>query len=154
LLVRTDFTDEIAWQAFAGQLKKTEDEIAADDGTTPNSEGQPMDVEDDGDESSDSEDGRPPIFAVIDPTEDDARRALAGVSNLGALRLLCDVDIRRSPPRPSDVKPVNPPNPLIDHGGFQEVYEGKGVWIYDARSNTDQSVRVVSLQGDVYGTAT
>jgi hypothetical protein len=151
LLVRTDFSNEDAWQSFYARLQDAEHEIAADD--SPPKDDQAMN-EDDGEVSSDDEDGRPPIFAILNPQGDVERRALTAISNLGALRLLCDVDVRRAPSRPGDARPMGTSNRLIDRGGFQEIYEGKGVWIYDARSNTDQSVRVVNLQGDVYGTAT
>jgi len=43
---------------------------------------------------------------------------------------------------------------LIDQGGWQEIYLGKQLWIYDSRSNSDDCVRVVSQVGDFYGTAT
>jgi hypothetical protein len=137
LLVRTDFSNEDAWQAFSIRLQDAENEIVAD--ALPSRDDAAMDIEDDaGEESSDDEGGRP----------------LSGLSNLGALRLLCEVDIRQAPPRPTDVKAITTPNRLIDRGGYQEIYDGKGIWIYDAKSNIDQSVRVVNLQGDVYGTAT
>jgi hypothetical protein len=153
LLVRTDFSNEDAWQAFSIRLQDAENEIVAD--ALPSRDDAAMDIEDDsGEESSDDEDGRPSVFAVVNPASDEQRRAFSGLSNLGALRLLCEVDIRQAPPRPTDVKAITTPNRLIDRGGYQEIYDGKGIWIYDAKSNTDQSVRVVNLQGDVYGTAT
>jgi hypothetical protein len=153
LLVRTDFSDEEAWQAFATRLQDAEHEMAPDH--SPSKGDQAMNVEEDeGEDSSDDEGGRPPIFAVLNPHGDTERKELSGISNLGALRLLCDVDVHRAPPRPADTRPIATPNRLIDRGGLQETYEGKGVWIYDAKSNVDQAVRVVNLQGDVYGTAT
>ena len=50
---------------------------------------------------------------------------------------------------------MRPPNRLVDHDGWQEVYSGKTVWIYDAKSNQDQCVRLVSQKSAaMYGTAT
>jgi len=49
---------------------------------------------------------------------------------------------------------MSPPNRLVDQGGWQEVYEGHTIWVYDALSNSDQCVRLVSQAGDFYGTAT
>jgi hypothetical protein len=43
---------------------------------------------------------------------------------------------------------------LIDLDGWQEIYHGKTIWIYDAKSNVDQCVRLVSHHSDFYGTAT
>lgn len=79
---------------------------------------------------------------------------LKDISNLTALRLLNDVGIRLSPSPPAGANRIKPGNRLIDKGGLQEMYTGKTIWIYDGQSNTDESVRLVSQQGDVYGTAT
>ena len=76
------------------------------------------------------------------------------MSNLRALRLFNDVDIRPTPERPAGTKPISPPCPLIDVLGWQEIYSGKNIWIYDTLSNVDGSVRVVSQTSDFYGTAT
>ena len=76
------------------------------------------------------------------------------MSNLRALRLFNDVDIRPTPERPVGTKPISPQCPLIDLRGWQEIYSGKNSWIYDALSNVDGSVRVVSQTSDFYGTAT
>ena len=44
---------------------------------------------------------------------------------------------------------------LVDYHGWQEVYTGKTLWVYDARSNADGCVRLVSGVGaGMYGTAT
>ena len=96
------------------------------------------------------------IFHVVNPPPDvDARATLAGLSNLAALRLLNDVDVRRAPAPPAGTKRIRPPNRLVDHNGWQEAYMGKTLWIYDAQSNQDQCVRLVSRVGaSMYGTAT
>ena len=81
------------------------------------------------------------------------RDRIVNISNLRALRLFNDVDIRPAPSPPPGTKRISPPKPLIDQGGWQEIYSGKNLWIYDLRSNTDECVRVVSQAGDFYGTA-
>lgn len=169
ILLRTDFTHEDAWQAFHLKLQEAEQEFAPDTNVNVNADTESMAVESapedvDVDVSSqgiqnlsmedagteEEEDGEAPagIFHVVnDP-------AFAGLSNLGALRLLNDVEVRRTPLPPPGTARVKPPNRLVDCDGWQEVYVGKMVWIYDARSNTDQCVRLVSQQGAMYGTAT
>lgn len=77
-----------------------------------------------------------------------------GISNLTALRLLNDVDIRLAPLPPSGTSRITPSNRLIDRNGLQEIYRGKTIWIYDRQSNADESVRLVNQEGDMYGTAT
>jgi hypothetical protein len=136
------------------KLQEAEHEIAAASTPAAEDEDSAMQADDSDDSSSESDNGRPPVFTVVNPTEPPARLALTGISNLAALRLLSDVNVRPAPPRPEGVKVHQPANRLIDHHGLQEVYQGKGVWIYDGQSNVDESVRVVSLQGDIYGTAT
>lgn len=76
------------------------------------------------------------------------------ISNLTALRLLNDVDLRPAPSPPIGTNRIKPGNRLIDRNGLQEIYTGKTIWIYDGQSNTDGSARLVSQQGDIYGTAT
>ena len=116
-----------------------------------------MDAEEEDADDDDDSAAAAPVFFVVDAAaaspEDRAR--LAGLSNLAALRLLNDVDARRAPRPPPGTRRIRPPNRLVDHDGWQEVYAGKTVWIYDARSNADQCVRLVSQAGAaMYGTAT
>jgi hypothetical protein len=105
-------------------------------------------------DESDEDSERGPIFKIVNPTITEERAAYSGISNLAALRLLNDVNFRPSPSIPTGTRRISPPNRLIDYAGWQEIYGGKSIWIYDAKSNVDQSVRVVSQQGDFYGTAT
>jgi hypothetical protein len=172
ILLRTDYSNEESWQAFLAQLQESEKELWGDieaemmDTTNSNSEppvapSQTMDIDDadagddsDSDTDNELEQNAPLIFKIINPTSPLDREALTNISNLTALRLLNDVDKRRSPTPPVGTSRINPPNRLIDHGGWQEIYKGKSIWIYDSISNSDQSVRVVSQQGDIYGTAT
>ena len=106
------------------------------------------------DEDEDSEEEEGMIIKVVNPELQEERVLFDNISNLTALRLFNDVNIRPSPPLPPDTKRISPPHRLVDHSGWQEIYTGVTLWIYDKKSNTDNSVRLVSLEGDVYGTAT
>ena len=170
LVVRTDYGDEDAWGRFCTRLMEAEIEFASapEDGdeemaedvpeSTGQSSAQAEDnaMQEDDDESSDEEDSDPPapIFYIINPSTPTSRAALTGISNLAALRLLNDLEIRPAPKPPADTKPIKDANRLVDHDGWQEVYSGKQIWVYDAKSNTDGCVRVVNQSGDMYGTAT
>ncbi|KAJ7124947.1 hypothetical protein C8R44DRAFT_668843 [Mycena epipterygia] len=166
LLLRTDFSDEDSWQTFCARLKSEEQsfiesmqppaptEAAAQGSSTADVK---MADSDEGDDESDDEstDGlSAPIIKIIDPVTEQDKSIVQNISNLSALRLLNDVDIRPAPSPPAGTKRVSPPNRLVDKKGWQEIYTGLTIWVYDARSNTDQCVRLVNQQGDVYGTAT
>lgn len=166
ILVRTDYSNDEAWQAFYDKLQEGEAEFtsaqspeddpmvgdsseAAARSSGPDNDADAMN-EDDENEGDDEEPS--PIFSVINvPPE--GRPRFANISNLASLRLLNDVDIGAAPSPPAGTKRIKPPNRLVDHDGFQEVYIGKTVWIYDAKSNVDQCVRLVSGTGGPYGTA-
>lgn len=180
ILVRTDYTNESAWQAFYSRLQDAEAEFASaatadlpEENVTgagggpsaahgaaslsTDAEGDSaMDDEgEDGEKSDDGEGTACPVFFVVNATSLEERAKLAGISNLTALRLLNDVDVRRAPAPPTGTKRIRPPNRLVDHDGWQEVYNGKTVWVYDDKSNQDQCVRLVSQKGAaMYGTAT
>jgi len=174
ILVRTDYNSEDAWQTFYAKLQDAEREFATvasseDDKMAqgePDSSGRSTGQtsqpgqdeamqEDDGETSSSDEEESPAfIFKVINPASPQKRALVSSISNLSALRLLNDVDIRAAPAPPEGTKRINPPNRLVDHDGWQEIYTGKTLWIYDAKSNDDQCVRLVNQQGDMYGTAT
>ena len=113
-------------------------------------------MDEDEEDAEDDDDSAAPVFFVVDAAAASPadRARFAGLSNLAALRLLNDVDARRAPRPPPGTRRIRPPNRLVDHDGWQEVYAGKTVWIYDARSNADQCVRLVSQRGAMYGTAT
>ncbi|KAF8621548.1 hypothetical protein AX15_007717 [Amanita polypyramis BW_CC] len=150
IVLRTDYSDESAWEIFRSKLRDAEEEIkstftAADDDDEPT---------DEQDSSSESSADAPPVIKVINPATPELRALFNNVSNLTALRLLNDVDIQPSPAPPSGTKRIHPPNRLIDQEGWQEIYTGHKIWIYDEQSNSDQCARLVSQQGDVYGTAT
>lgn len=172
IVVRTDYTNEDAWKTFCIKLQdaekeftsevSSEDEKMAEDEPASGLQGQTSQpgqvesMEEDEGEGSSDDDGEcsTSIFRVINPASPQNRVSLTTISNLSALRLLNDVDIRVAPTPPEGTKRINPPNRLVDHDGWQEIYTGKTLWIYDTKSNDDQCVRLVSQQGDVYGTAT
>ncbi|KAH8093956.1 hypothetical protein BXZ70DRAFT_1010278 [Cristinia sonorae] len=171
LVIRTDFSDENAWEYFVTKLKEGEAEFTADSNENAEddamdqdplassnsqnaSSGVPAAVEDEDSESEETP-SNASIFAIINPdTSSPLRSVLTGCSNLSALKLFNSVNVRRTPPLPPDTKRHRPANRLIDHDGWQEIYEGKMLWIYDAKSNKDACVRVVSQAGAGYGTAT
>lgn len=165
--MRTDFTNESAWQEFCSKLRDAENEFSAPpddamDGQGPGAAGNSSAATDKGGEGDDEDEdvevddgGTAGIFHVVNPESPSDREALVGISNLRALRLLNDVDIRPAPVPPPGTRRIKPPNRIIDHDGWQEVYVGKMLWIYDVKSNTDQCVRLVSQQSaSMYGTAT
>ncbi|KAE9408570.1 hypothetical protein BT96DRAFT_1013211 [Gymnopus androsaceus JB14] len=164
IVIRTDFSDEEAWKVFSSKLKEAEEELSGggeQPAEAPAEAGASTDATDvdmeDGNESDDSEEaaeGKFKLVKVVNPTLPEEQVILKDISNLRALRLFNDVDIRPCPLVPSGSKRISPPNRLVDFAGWQEIYSGVTLWIYDVRSNVDQSVRLVSAEGDVYGTAT
>ncbi|KAJ6593667.1 hypothetical protein B0H19DRAFT_1091489 [Mycena capillaripes] len=166
LLLRTEFSNEDAWQTFCARLKSEEQDFIQSvqpDPSVPmeaaegSSTGDVKMTDDDGDDESDDEsaDGlSAPIVKIIDPVSEQDRAIVQNMSNLGALRLLNDVNIRPAPAPPAGTKRYSPPNRLVDKKGWQEIYTGLTIWVYDTQSNIDQCVRLVSQQSDVYGTAT
>jgi len=164
ILVRTDYSNDDAWDMFCTTLRAAEQGLAEASKRTESEEvaiaesNQAMSTSeervDDSDSDMESLDGPPsPIIKILDPSPLD-RPVYNDMSNLSALRLFNDVDIRQAPAPPTGSTPIQPSNRLIDHGGWQEIYSGMTIWIYDGQSNIDQSIRLVSQEGDVYGTAT
>lgn len=156
ILVRTDYTNEEAWQAFSAKLEEAEQEFTSIEAPeiekmaeeTPAGTSENVDVSMDTEDSTDSH----PIITVIDaPLE--TRPLFTNIANIAALRLLNDVDLKRIQ-IPTNVKRFKPPNRLVDLDAWQEIYHGKTIWIYDAKSNIDQCARLVRQQSDFYGTAT
>lgn len=124
--MRTDFSEDDAWNRFLENLKEAEKEIIAQ----PTAASQPADdvqiVEtfssansqvgpdqkdggedadmDDEDSAEDEDDNSdpPPIFAIIDPPPSAPadRTLLTNISNLTALRLFNDVSVAPAPPLP------------------------------------------------------
>lgn len=161
LIVRTDFSDEAAWTAFCTRLQDSEKELINDTDENAPSEKSlhpdnavPGDSQEDDSDDEEDGDGPPGIFHTVNPSAPQERELLENTSNLAVLRLFNDVDVRPSPTPPRGTKRINPPNRLVDYHGLQEIYRGQNLWVYDATSNIDQCVRVVSQCGDMYGTAT
>lgn len=166
ILVRTDFSNDEAWRLFLAKLKEGEDEFASSPdrkGDTGMDQNEPSDSasastpdanmanDEDGSGSSSGRDSGP-IISILDPNPK-ILPYFSDISNLTALRLLNDVDLRKLS-IPPNVKRYNPPNPIVDCDGWQEIYHGKTLWIYDTVSNQDQCARLVSKRSDFYGTAT
>ena len=161
LIIRTDFSNEEAWSAFCNQVQVSQKDFISDltnDSPDQLEESASIPVADGNDEADDNESdssNEPPDFLkILNPVEQSDRIRFTNMSNLRALRLFNDVDIRPTPERPAGTKPISPPCPLIDVLGWQEIYSGKNIWIYDTLSNVDGSVRVVSQTSNFYGTAT
>jgi len=168
ILVRTDFSNDEAWGTFLAKLKEGEEEFSSSagrEGGTEMDQDEPSasasasasatDVKvDDGknesDGSSDQDSG--PVISILDPSPE-IQPYFSDISNLAALRLLNDVDLRKLV-TPPNTRRFNPPNPIVDYDGWQEIYHGKSLWIYDATSNQDQCARLISKCSDFYGTAT
>jgi len=151
LLIRTDFSNDDAWSSFCERLQATEMDFIQ----STLAEDVEMDNGEDDSDSSSLDGIRLPIVKIINPT-DQNRALLENLSNLGALRIFTNADVRRAPSPPAGTERISPPNRLIDRNGWQEVYKGIYLWIYDAQSNIDQSARVVRQASDdtAYGTAT
>lgn len=166
LVIRTDFSNDDAWNTFLQKLQDSQKELLseltgngadgpAEENPSANSDAPAAGPSTEGaDEDSDSSSETPEIIKVLDPTDPADRARLSNISNLTALRLFNDVDVRPTPGPSAGSKRISPPNPLVDHGGWQEIYTGKTIWIYDGQSNTDECARLVSQQPDFYGTAT
>ncbi|PPQ98439.1 hypothetical protein CVT24_004118 [Panaeolus cyanescens] len=161
LVIRTDFTNDEAWNQFRRRLEESQKDLLQDlrgeqqeepEKNTPGNSQSSQPLLAEGDQESDSSDEFPDFIKVIDPQSEEDRAKVKDISNIRALRLFNDVDIRICPPAPKETTKV-PPNPLIGLHGLQEFYSGKNLWIYDSKSNADECVRVVSQTGDVYGTA-
>lgn len=166
ILVRTDFSNDEAWRSFLAKLKEGEDEFTSSPSgkeDTDMDQNEPSDSAsgsisnvnmDDDQVDSESSSGQDPgpIISILDPSPE-IQPYFSDISNLTALRLLNDVDIRKLI-IPPNTRRFNPPNPIVDCDGWQEVYHGKSLWIYDTTSNQDQCARLVSKRSDFYGTAT
>lgn len=164
IVLRTDFTNDDAWQTFHSKLQDAEQTFATENNPEPDDDKMVQDgpeplnqqtADEAEDSSSEEEEDSSPIFKVINASSPAHRAQFSQISNLTALRLLNDVSIRPAPVPPAGEKRIKPPNRLVDHDGWQEIYTGKTLWIYDARSNEDQCVRLVNqTSSDMYGTAT
>ena len=159
ILVRTDSSNNEAWRSFLAKLKEGEGEFSSSPNEKEDTDMHQSEPSDsaptpasDGDSESSSGRDSGPIISILDPSPE-ILPYFSEISNLTALRLLSDVDLRRLTISPN-VKRFDPPNPIVDFDGWQEIYHGKTLWIYDAMSNQDQCARLVSKRSDFYGTAT
>ncbi|KAF8322661.1 hypothetical protein DL93DRAFT_2162783 [Clavulina sp. PMI_390] len=90
----------------------------------------------------------------IDPS------VLQNSSNITLLRLFNDLDIVPSPRLPEGRKRINgslgpnPANRLVDSHGLHEIYRGRLLWVYDAKSNVDGCARLITQRPNHYGLAT
>ncbi|KAL1748642.1 hypothetical protein HDZ31DRAFT_79509 [Schizophyllum fasciatum] len=175
VLIRTDFTDDAAFESFCNELKTVEREFldslrpeepaatSIPEASTsapsdePTQKSQPAEEDDSSDEEG--EGGLPSaIIRIVDPsTHPNAivpREVFKDITNLTALRMFNEPTVRPAPSLPAGSRRIAKPHRLIDHAQLQEAYSGMTLWIYDRQSNTDRCARLVSQQGDVYGTAT
>ncbi|KAB5594878.1 hypothetical protein CTheo_1693 [Ceratobasidium theobromae] len=179
-----DPNDEPAWVAFLAALEKLERESISEspdiqiepdsdsDSEEEEAKGQgdeaaPLDGNDDTEmgDASPAPTSQPltyesdSIFVVIDPTRQrpyhTLKERLSGASNITLLRLFNDACIAPSPELPANVfERIKPAHRLIDEHGYQEVYTGARLWVWDQQSTKDQALRLISQQAFVYGDAT
>ncbi|KAG8907477.1 hypothetical protein FRB99_004053 [Tulasnella sp. 403] len=128
-----------------------------------------MDVSEAGQEGTTTQpDPAPPKGSAFHIVElpPDQRHITENASNLRLLRLFNDVDIVEAPKKPPPegvyyVGPqakettISPDNKLVEKFGLKEVYPGRVVWVYDARSNDDMCARLIrNGVDDGYGSYT
>ncbi|QRV89498.1 hypothetical protein RhiJN_17516 [Ceratobasidium sp. AG-Ba] len=99
------------------------------------------------------------IFVVVDPTRrplgETSQALLSNASNIKLLRIFNDASIAPCPTLPPNApKRVKPEHRLIDQDGFQEIYSGPRIWVWDQQSAKDQTLRLVSSRVFVYGDST
>lgn len=168
IIVRTDYSDDTAWDGFVSALRDAEKDLLSpeDDGTptagdaAEGSAARAGEPDSESDEEMDADNGpgegqlSTDIFTLVNPALSSLRNRLSGISNLTALRLFNDVDIVPAPRPPQGTHRIKPDNRIMDLNGSLEVYTGDLVWIYDAQSNQDRSVRLVNQKCEIYGAAT
>lgn len=168
IIVRTDYSDDTAWDGFVSALKDAEkDLVSPEDDETPSagdaaegSAARAGEPDSESDEEMDADNGNgegqllTAIFTLINPSLPTLRNRLSGISNLTALRLFNDVDIVPAPRPPQGTHRIKPGNRIMDLNGLLEVYSGDLVWVYDAQSNQDRSVRLINQKCEIYGAAT
>jgi len=183
LVVRTHFDsiDDSAWSIFRSTLEDLERKSLSSIADTQMDEESESEEEDEeegkgkettgagpsDEDTSMTEDNQPStislayetdaIFVVIDPTSQDSgqlsKEMLSDASNIALLRLFNDATILPSPPvKEGTTKRTR--HRLIDEDGYQEVYQGARIWVWDRQSAKDQTLRLVSSRVFVYGDAT
>ncbi|GAB1521742.1 catabolic L-serine/threonine dehydratase [Rhizoctonia solani] len=181
IVVRThlDSKDEPTWNAFLTTLEDLERKSFGDlpdaqmESDSDSDEEEEEEGQGEGEETSQrNEDeemadaGSKPIcyesdalFTIVDPVNKEVyhtlRNKLSNASNITLLRLFNDPSIAPSPSLSDNApKRIKPGHRLIDEDGFQEVYNGGRIWVWDYQSTKDQTLRLVSPQVFVYGDAT
>ncbi|KAG9000816.1 hypothetical protein FRB94_005142 [Tulasnella sp. JGI-2019a] len=170
VIVRTDYSNDQAWDSFLGIVRAAEKEALEDSDTA-------MEGDDSGEGTSGSDEGEEgpettqatgqgsggtpaasttsplAVFHILDLSLDRRSHAI-NASNIVLLRLLADLKIIYAPrpappsgqyfvaPKARD-KPISPMNPLVEKFGYKEAYEGRTIWVYDTLSNTDGCVRLI-----------
>lgn len=164
IIVRTDFGDDEAWEGFLTALKDAErDLISPGEDASVEVADQPESESDDDESEEDMNVDEPEtrssrsstsMFTLIAPLASEERPDITGISNIRALRLFNDAEVVFAPKPSQGTHRIRPGNRLIDLGGLIEVYTGNLVWIYDAQSNRDRSVRLINQKSEIYGSAT
>ncbi|KAF8717761.1 Tryptophan synthase beta subunit-like PLP-dependent enzyme, partial [Rhizoctonia solani] len=181
IVVRThlDSKDEPTWNAFLTTLEDLERKSFGDlpdaqmESDSDSDEEEEEEGQGEGEETSQrNEDeemadaGSKPIcyesdalFTIVDPVNKEVyhtlRNKLSNASNITLLRLFNDASIAPSPSLSDNApKRIKPGHRLIDEDGFQEVYNGGRIWVWDYQSTKDQTLRLISPQVFVYGDAT
>jgi len=157
LVIRTDFANQAAWDDFIVKLRDAEAEGVKDlQSAMTNGE-----QENDGSESSSEEDDAEGDAAMSGPSAADSifvvidQPSLASLSNLSLLRLFHDVSIVPTSPPPGTSRLTrSQQHRLVDQGGYVEIYDGPTVWVWDADSAVDGTVRLVNNRPGMYGVAT
>jgi len=144
LILRTDFSNDNAWNDFCEIVRRSER-----DGLQTESASSSAAAPEGSESESDSEDDEPSdllVFAFHNPPPEH-RGILTNQTNLALLRLFLDVDISPSSLSPQKATEIVNKVPIFDCDGYQEVYKGPLLWAYDATSNQDGSVRLITSHG-------
>jgi hypothetical protein len=159
VIVRTDFTNDEAWNAVVQIINESEKSGAAElsqiADATPDEAGESGSESESEDEEGDTEmAGSSALkeddaiafdssFIIYDPPADQ-RSLFTNASNLRLVRIFNDVDIiGNPPPSKSQKRTAAGVNKLVDFDGFHEVYDDRLIWVYDSSSNSEGSLRLV-----------
>ena len=156
--------------AIEGVSNVMKDEEDSESGSEEEDEDQKMEdiVEDDSDPPKSSSPAS--IFHIVEAPPE----ILQNASNLRILRLLADASIVAAPSRPPPVETqdvymqvapkrkekgaqeTSSDDRLVEKAGFKEIYQGgRTFWVYDAQSNVDGSVRLISTgEAGEFGSST
>jgi hypothetical protein len=147
LILRTDFSNDHAWADFCDIVRRSEREGLRDLPSSPGGENTEAGGDEDDESSSDEDDPSDTLAFVFVEPPPEHRDALMNQSNLSLLRIFLDADIAPSHVPSEKAKQIVNNLPICDCDGFQEVYSGRLLWVYDTTSNQDGSVRLVTSHG-------